>query len=81
VIKDGWTPLIWATNNGHENVVKLLVERGATADGQVDGNYGSDQHKITIGDFLSRATNNIDNTSVMAETLNSAGLRSYSRFN
>lgn len=30
VDKDGWTPLLWAAQNGHETVVKLLKNQRAT---------------------------------------------------
>jgi ankyrin repeat protein len=26
---NGWTPLLWAVENGYQAVVKLLVEKGA----------------------------------------------------
>ncbi|KAI3656325.1 hypothetical protein MP638_001186 [Amoeboaphelidium occidentale] len=77
--KHGWTPLIWATNNAHDDCVKLLVERGARSDSQLSGTFGSDNHKITVGDFLSKATHDFPNNSAMVSTLDSAGLRSTSR--
>ena len=31
----GWTPLFWAARNGHEAVVRLLVEKGAAVNERV----------------------------------------------
>lgn len=29
--KDGWTPLVWAASNGHEQIVRLLIKYNACA--------------------------------------------------
>ena len=42
----GWTPLVWAIENGHSNVVKLLLSSGADihlrdAEGNVSIHWGA----------------------------------------
>ena len=42
----GWTPLVWAIENGHSNVVKLLISAGADvhmrdAEGNVSIHWGA----------------------------------------
>lgn len=34
--KNSWTPLWWAAENGHENAVRLLLEKGASAEAKVE---------------------------------------------
>jgi len=36
----GWTPLLWAVVNGHEAVVKLLLERDSVDPNSKDTEYG-----------------------------------------
>lgn len=31
VDKEGWTPLLWAASNGHEQIVRLLIKYNACA--------------------------------------------------
>ncbi len=31
VEKDGWNPLLWAANNGNEEIVRLLIKHNACA--------------------------------------------------
>jgi hypothetical protein len=32
LLSDGWTALMWATNNGHDEVVRILLSAGASMD-------------------------------------------------
>jgi len=46
VEKDGWNPLLWAANNGNEDIVRVLIKHNACApylnQAGGDGNGGSD---------------------------------------
>lgn len=52
----GWTALVWATNNKHDNMVRLLLERGASTSAQTAKGH-------TIIDFLRHDPN--DNTKIV----------------
>lgn len=66
---DGWSALMWATTNNHENLVKLLLEHGASS--QTKSSKGrtvfdfvkNDTHKIADMVFASSTTSNRDSIS------------------
>jgi hypothetical protein len=58
---DGWTPLVWATNNGHDQVARLLMEWGASSTSTATMPSG-----MTVGDFISHT---VDPASRMAAVL------------
>src|SRR5436305_11354137 len=47
---DGWTPLIWAANNSHDSVVKLLLDHGADATAKT-------ANRRTVFDFMTPEQN------------------------
>lgn len=60
--ESGFTPLLYAVQQGHLNVVKILVEAGADIDAEDDNGYnwedllmeGDEQH-LKIQDYLNNA--------------------------
>ena len=52
----GWTALVWATNNKHDNMVRLLLEQGASTSAQTAKGH-------TIVDFLRHDPN--DNSKIV----------------
>jgi hypothetical protein len=50
VEKDGWNPLLWAANNGNEDIVRILIKHNACAPylnqsaSDADGGVGGDKH-------------------------------------
>lgn len=57
---DGWTPLHFATDQGHDNVVQLLIREGASVCSK-DSNKRTPLHLAALGDRFSCAKLLLDN--------------------
>ncbi len=48
--KDGWNPLLWAANNGNEEIVRMLIKHNACAP-YLNANAGGDGAPGEAGDM------------------------------
>lgn len=68
----GWTSLVWASQNGHDRVVAVLMENGASS-------TASMKTGISVGKFIEASMVDLDPDSKLASVLAETGLRASSR--
>ena len=47
-LQAGYTPLMWASNRGHDGCVQLLLDRGAQIDHQSEVSAFRDQPSVSL---------------------------------